>query len=189
MRSPPAAACPLDPGRKRVIIGRGHMIDLIQSSAIAAWVRESPSLFGYTTVLALHAMGLAIVVGINAAVALRLLGVAREIPLAPLTKLFPWMYVGFGINAVSGFALLAANASSLLANTVFLTKLVLVAFAVVNLELTRTLVFRDAAVLVGGAIPLRARQLAVTSLAFWGAAIVMGRLAAYPNLVSSLFGF
>ena len=36
------------------------MIDAIQNSAYAVWVRESPSIWAYTTILSLHAMGLAI---------------------------------------------------------------------------------------------------------------------------------
>ena len=47
-------------------------------------------------------MGLAIVVGINFIVALRLLGFAPEIKLNTLRKLFPWMYLGFAVNAFSG---------------------------------------------------------------------------------------
>ena len=43
--------------------------------------------------------------------ALRLLGVARSIPLAPLRGLFPVMYVGFWVDALSGLALLSANAT------------------------------------------------------------------------------
>ena len=56
------------------------MIDAIENSAYAVWVRESPSISAYTWILSLHAMGLAIIVGINVMVALRLLGFVPEIP-------------------------------------------------------------------------------------------------------------
>ena len=78
------------------------MIDAIQNSAYAVWVRESPSIWAYTTILSLHAMGLAIIVGINTIVALRLLGLCSDIPINKLRQLYPWMYVGFTINAFSG---------------------------------------------------------------------------------------
>ena len=42
------------------------MIDAIENSAYAIWVRESPSIWAFTTILSLHAMGLAIIVGIGA---------------------------------------------------------------------------------------------------------------------------
>ena len=75
------------------------MIEAIENSAYAIWVRESPSIFAYTSILSLHAIGLAIIVGINTLICFRLLGFVKEIPLAPMRKLFPWMYLGFAVNA------------------------------------------------------------------------------------------
>jgi len=43
------------------------------------WVRESPSIFAYTTILSLHAIGLAII-GIRTLIALRLLGFVGDRP-------------------------------------------------------------------------------------------------------------
>ena len=63
------------------------MIDAIQNSAYAVWVRESPSFWAYTWILSLHAMGLAIIVGINTVVALRLLGFVPHIPINKLRQL------------------------------------------------------------------------------------------------------
>ena len=88
------------------------MIDAIENSAYAVWVRESPSIWAYTTILSLHAMGLAIIVGINTVVALRLLGFVPDIPVAKLRQLYPWMYLGFTINAFSGLSLLAAKTAA-----------------------------------------------------------------------------
>src|SRR5690606_38174840 len=99
------------------------MIEAIESSAYATWVRESPSFFAYTTILSLHAMGLAFIVGLNTVVALRLLGFMPTLSVQPLRKLFPWMYIGFAVNAFSGLSLLAANLENNLRNTMFLAKL------------------------------------------------------------------
>lgn len=168
----------------------GDFIEFIEGTAIAVWVRESPSIFAYTTVLSLHAMGLAIVVGVGAAVSLRVLGLFRGIPLPPLLRLFPVMWVGFTINAISGIALLMANASGMLANVTFLVKLGLIALAVVNMELLR---HRLAAEVPAGetsgdaAASPQTRALALSSLVLWIAVIISGRLTAYPNFVSSLF--
>jgi hypothetical protein len=109
-----------------------QLLEAIQNSAFATFIRESPSLFAYTFVLSLHAMGLAIVVGFSAAIALRLLGLAPTIPLAPVGRLFPVMYVGFWINALSGLALLAASATTMLANPMFYAKLVSRAAAILR---------------------------------------------------------
>ena len=163
-------------------------IEMIEYSAIATWVRESPSIFGYTMVLSLHAMGLAIVAGIGTVVALRLLGHFAAIPLAPLLKLFPLMYTGFWINAVSGFVLLAANASSMLANTMFYIKLVLIAGAIACLRLIRMRVFTSRVIAGIEVAPEGAHKLAWASLGFWLAAIIAGRLTAYPYFVEAWFG-
>lgn len=169
----------------------GDFIEFLEGTSIATFVRESPSIFGYTAVLSLHAMGLAIVVGIGAVVALRVLGLFRGIPLTPLLRLFPVMWVGFTINALSGIALLMANASNMLANVMFLTKIALIAVAVVNMEILRHRLAVEAPPVpttAGDAmVAPQTRALALSSIVLWLAVIVAGRLTAYPNFVSSLF--
>ena len=172
-------------------LGRFDMMSLleaIEASGIATWVRESPSLLAYTTVLSAHAVGLAIVAGLSAVVDFRLLGYARGIPLAPLRKAFPVMYVGFWINAVSGLLLFAANATGLIGNVMFFIKLTFVIAAVLLLRVLRNTVFSDAALAEGGVSPV-GRRLAIASLACWTGAVITGRLTSYPWLVATYFGF
>ncbi|MGH7342566.1 MAG: hypothetical protein ACREKH_18940, partial [Candidatus Rokuibacteriota bacterium] len=64
------------------------VLALLEQSGLAIWIRESGVLYGYPLILFLHTLGLSTVVGISAAVDLRLLGVAPAIPLASLEKLF-----------------------------------------------------------------------------------------------------
>ena len=165
------------------------MIEAIENSAYAVWVRESPSFWAYTWILSLHAMGLAIVVGINFIVALRLLGFVPEIRVNTLRKLFPWMYLGFTVNAFSGLSLLAANASNDLHNWMFFVKLSMIALAMVNLELTKANVFNDPAVINNTGIPAGAKKFAIMSIVFWSLAICAGRLTEYPAFVQPWFGF
>jgi len=165
------------------------MIDAIENSAYAVWVRESPSIWAYTWILSLHAMGLAIVVGINVMVALRLLGYVPEIKVASLRKLFPWMYLGFTVNAASGLSLLAANLTNDLHNWMFFVKLSMILCAMVNLELTKIKVFDDPLVVNGTGVPPGAKKFAWLSIAFWTIAIIAGRLTEYPSFVQAWFGF
>jgi hypothetical protein len=165
------------------------MIEAIENSAYATWVRESPSIFAYTSILSLHAIGLAIIVGLNTLVALRLLGFVPDLPLPPLRKLFPWMYLGFAINTFSGASLLAANLTNDLGNWLFIAKLVFILFAMINLELTRMWIFDRPAPAAPGALPKHARTVAVASLVLWGLAMVAGRFTAYPNFVEAWLGF
>jgi hypothetical protein len=164
------------------------MLEAIENSAFATFVRESPSLFGYTAVLSLHAIGLAIVAGVSTVVALRLLGVARDIPMRPIVKLFPLMYVGFWINALSGLALLSANASGMLTMTMFYIKMVFIIFAVLIMRIMRQRIFSDSALDSQVVDEALARRLAIASLVCWVGAIIAGRMTAYPYFVEAWFG-
>jgi hypothetical protein len=108
-------------------------------------VRESPSLWAYPTILFLHTAGLAILVGINAAVDIRLLGMGSAIPVAPLGRFFRLMWIGFWVNAVSGSLLIVADATTKAMNPVLWVKLVLVAAALVVATKIRKRVFSDPA--------------------------------------------
>jgi hypothetical protein len=164
------------------------LIEAIESSAYAEWVRASPSFFAYTFILSLHAMGLAVVVGLNCVIAFRLLGFVPELPVAPLRKLFPWIYAGFTINAISGGSLLAANLTADLSNWMFLSKLFFILLAMINLELTRTRIFDAPGALSSPELPRQARTFAILSFLFWGLATISGRLTAYPNFVEAILG-
>ena len=163
-------------------------LEWLQASGIATWVRESPSIFAFTAVLSLHAIGLAIVVGVNAAIALRLLGFAPGIPVPPLIKLFPVMYAGLTINAFSGSLLFAANAVNDGTSYVFLVKMILVVGGFVSIELLRAKVFSHSEVLASGGLPPHAKAFATLSIVVWTLAIIAGRLNEYPTLVKTYFG-
>jgi hypothetical protein len=158
-----------------------QLLESIEQSGLATWVRESPSIFAYTLVLSLHAMGLSIVVGVSSMVGLRLVGAFRGIPVEPLLKLFPLMYIGFTINAISGLLLLMANATGMFTNVMFFLKMTFVIAAMGLVELIR-LRFRDGTVAVSG------RKLAFALLAIWFCAIVTGRLTSYPYMIEAWFG-
>ncbi len=167
----------------------GSFIEAIENSAIATFVRESPSIFGYTSVLALHAIGLAVVVGVGAAIALRMLGFAAGIPAEPMLKLYRLMWIGFTVNALSGLALLAASASTMLTSAMFLVKMLLVVVALANMELLRGRLRLEAVSSADAAAAAAStRALAIGALVLWTAVIVTGRLTAYPNFVRSLLG-
>jgi len=153
-------------------------LESLQQSAFARFVGESGSLLGYPTVLFLHTLGLGTVAGVSAGVALRVLGFGRNVPLEVLDRLFPIMWLGFIVSAISGLALLVTDPVTRLHQTVFYVKLILVALAVVNMQMMRKGIFRGAAV-SSGAMPSNARLLAVTSLIFWIGATTAGRLIAY----------
>ena len=150
----------------------------IEGSALAAWTRESPSIWAYSTILTLHTFGLAIVAGAHAVIDCRLLGVAPRIPLGALPPLFPIMWWAFALNLFTGILLFMADATAKAGQLVFYVKLAMIALALlVTIAIAQSL--RRATVTFDATAPFRLRMLAVLSLVLWIAAIVAGRLLAY----------
>lgn len=157
----------------------------LEQLGFSAWVRESSSIWAYPTVLFLHTMGLAIVIGLNVGIDLRILGLAPEVPLGPMIRFFPLIWVGFCVNALSGSILLIADATTKMTNPVFYIKMVFIILALVNLRFLKTHVFLDP--LVDKRPPSNnARIMAVTSIILWFAATTAGRLMAYIGPVSGI---
>ena len=153
-------------------------LDTFEQSGLSKWLRESPSLFGFYFILASHTIGLSLVVGPNVAIDLRLLGVAREIPLAPLKRWFSLMWSGLALNAASGIFLVLAYPVKSFTNPNFYLKLTLIGLAVWTMHRLKTRVFDDSS-LSEAAMLARGRTLAGWSLVLWAGVITAGRLLAY----------
>lgn len=151
----------------------------LESTSLSAWISTSTSVWGYPTVLALHTFGLAILAGINSALALRILGVAPQVPIPPLQKLFSVMWVGFAISAVSGVALFVAAATLKGTQPVFFVKLLLVACGMANVWLLRASLGRATSDLSRGAVSRRSKLFAAAALVIWICTITAGRFMAY----------
>jgi hypothetical protein len=160
------------------------VLDCLENLPVAVWVRSSPSLFAYSTVLTAHGVGLAMIVGVNTLIALRLLGVARDIPLVALPRLYSIVWVGFAINLVSGLMLFVAEAHSMVAMVAFWGKLSFVALGMLVALLLKRRYFADLASVQAGVVTRVGRNLAITSLVCWYLALIFGRLTAYPDMVS-----
>ena len=100
----------------------------LRSTPISEAVRVYPWLWPACEIL--HFFGLSL-----------LLGVAPRIPLAPLEALFPAMWIGFWVNALSGVALFVADATTKGTTRLFMTKLGIIAVAVVVIVLQRRTVY------------------------------------------------
>lgn len=157
------------------------MTDLLvwlEATALATWTRESPSLWAYPTILTLHTVGLGIVVGLAAAIDLRLLGVARRVPLPALAPAFSLIAAGFLLNAATGVLLLIADATAKSRQPILYVKLGLIGLAVRETLRARRVLRSDDPRLGTEPSP-RARTIAVRSLVLWAGAIAAGRLMAY----------
>ena len=148
----------------------------LESTSLSRWLVESTSVFAFPLVLALHTIGLALLVGLNAALDFRVLGVAAQIPVTAFRRFLPIMWAGFWLNAATGVLLLIAYPTKALTNPVFYLKLGLIGVATaILLAVRRRLLLEPVVPSRPGSLKL----LAVASLACWAGAIIAGRLLAY----------
>jgi hypothetical protein len=136
----------------------------LEGTGLSTWVRESTSIFAFPSILSLHTVGMGLVAGLNAVIALRILGFARQVPFAEMKRFLPVMWFGFWLNAASGVFLLIGYPTKALTNPVFYLKLMFIALAVTSAV---------------KAIPHGSKLWASMSLAGWTGAITAGRLLAY----------
>jgi hypothetical protein len=153
----------------------------IENSALASWVRGESieSTYVFPVVVTLHTIGMGFLAGGGAAIDLRILGVARHIPLPLMARFLPLLWLAFAVNAVSGILLLIAYPTKALTNPVFYVKLCLIALAVALVYRIGALVLRKAS--DHEPVGANARMLAAASLVSWIALITAGRLLAYTH--------
>src|SRR5215472_14397970 len=116
----------------------------LEETTFSTWLRESNSIFAFYFILLLHTVGLALLVGANVIVDLRILGVAANLPLQPLRRFFSIMWLGFTLNVITGILLVIAYPTKALTNPVFYLKLTCIALALIVMQKTSTQVFGDA---------------------------------------------
>jgi hypothetical protein len=158
-----------------------EFLDAIENSAFSSYIRETPNVLGYSTVLAFHTFGMAFLVGLSGVIALRVLGVVPQLPLKPLKGLQPLIVGGFWVNAITGLVLTSLAIHSLLRNWDFYVKLIAIAFAIVALQKMRRYAFADDGASDLAPASPQARFWAAAMLVFWGIAVLGGRLTAYAT--------
>src|SRR6188474_890040 len=148
----------------------------LQQSAFTDWFLGSPSIWAYPTVLTLHTVGMAILVGASFVINLRVLQVSGLIPLHSLQPLYRFVWIGFTINLVSGVILFITEAADRVVDPVFGIKMgsIAVALALGFAVKRRAIDPMDAPQTATG----QTRALAAAALGMWTVAIVAGRLMA-----------
>src|SRR4029077_9312428 len=158
-----------------------EFLESIENSGFATYIRETPSVLGYSTVLALHTFGMAFLVGLSGVIALRVMGVVPELPLNPLRKLQPVIVIGFWVNAITGLILTMLAVQSLLTNWDFYVKLAAIACALVSLAKMRRYAFADPNAPDNAVASADARRGAKVMLFYHDLAVLGGRLTAYAT--------
>ena len=160
----------------------------LELTDFSVWLRESD--WGHPIILCFHAVGMGMVVGISLMYSARILGYAKDFPLAAFDWLFGLAWFGFAMNAVSGVLLFAGEPRRLMDTPAFWIKMILIVLAGLALwALGKALLEdgRDAiaharpdgATIAEAAVSQNARVAAIFSAVFWLGAIVSGRLIGY----------
>ena len=146
----------------------------IEEGGLSMWVRDNP----FWAILSVHALGMALLVGASGVLALRLLGIPRDLPIAPLKRLYTPIWIGFWIQVVSGLLLLIGYPTKSLTNLDFYLKLVLILAGMVVMVMLKKRVFGEAGISEADMMS-RGKTMAILSLVFWLGVITSGRMLAY----------
>ncbi len=156
---------------------------MLDPAAIAQWGRDigiagmMTARWGWPIAEILHFFGLCLLFGTVALFDLRMLGVARGVPLRTLHRLIPFGLAGFAISVTTGALFVITTPDQYLYNPALQTKLALLLLAGINMLLFYATAARGVWTTGDDALPpLRARIFGSVSLACWLGVIVCGRV-------------
>jgi len=150
----------------------------LEGTAIANAIRTIPWL--YPAIETGHYIGLSLLVGGVMLIDLRVLGMARSLPLKSMIGLLPFVWAGFIINVITGSLLFIYGATNFGPNTSFQIKMGFIVLAGLN-----ALAFDVAARRSGrdwipaDRPPFVVKGFATLSLLFWLCVVTTGRWMAY----------
>ena len=154
------------------------LLNWLEATSYSQWILVSAE--GWPLMLSLHALGLAIVVGVVFSLNLRMLGLYDTIPYTSLHSLMGVAWIGIWLNIFTGFSIFMAQASSYITNVPFLFKILCIVLGIAILVYTRKILRREAESWeAAGSATRIGTQLAAGSLVFWLLAVITGRLIAY----------
>jgi len=154
------------------------VLEWIRHTSVGEFVRSSS--WAFPTLQSLHFIGMTMLVGVVGAIDLRVLGIARGLPIHPLHRLLPVAFVGFGINLVTGLMFFAHDPYVYAYNISFRIKVLLILIAGLNALWFRLGVFIDVDKWGPGIDASRlAKVISALSLLLWFAVITAGRYIAF----------
>ena len=155
------------------------LLGAIEEGGIGSAMRDSLWLF--PVVETVHIVGFAILVGAIIAFDLRVLGVSKRISVRLLARhLLPWSLAALLLIVPTGVMMFASEASDLVGNRAFVTKMLLLMLAGANAAAFHLGSFRDAELWdQNTSSPPGAKLHALASILIWVGVITCGRFIAY----------
>jgi hypothetical protein len=152
-------------------------LEWLQSTSVAIAIAENDILFPW--IESVHVLAIVLVVGTISIVDLRLLGVASlDISARRLMRdIIPYTWGAFAVAAITGSLMFSSDATHYGHNRLFLSKLVMLALAGINMAVFHLFGERDIERwdAPGGVAPLAAKAAASISLVAWIAIVSLGR--------------
>jgi len=131
----------------------------------------------WATMMVMHFVGLSLIIGAVGAINLRIMGFARELPLAPLHRLLPLAMAGLGINVVTGMLAFIGMPAYYTADIAFWFKLGALMLLGLNVAIFYLTGVFDRVERLGPGedATLSAKIVAASSLLLWFTVIISGR--------------
>jgi hypothetical protein len=150
---------------------------LLRGTAVKGFMQSD---WGWPTMESVHFIGLTLLFGSIVVWDLRLLGIAKRVPMAEFHRLVPFAVLGFAINAASGSMFLMTEPNQYIYNPAFHFKFLLLGIAGLNVLVFYVTVFwRFGTVGAGVDAPRILKVFGAVSLACWIGVIVCGRLITF----------
>ena len=151
-------------------------------SGVEPVTRFMTTRWGWPAVESIHFMGLTLLLGSITLWDLRLVGMAKAVPIAAFHRLVPLAVLGLTINAVTGSMFLMTEPRQYVYNPAFQFKMLLLVLAGLNVALFYfyAVIFRRVDTLAAGtATPVAAKICGAASLVLWIGVILFGRLITF----------
>lgn len=138
------------------------------------------SKFGWPAAESIHFLGLNLLIATVGMFDLRMMGVARGVPMGALHRMVPFGVAGWLMCVATGFLFVMSAPSQYLYNPAFQTKMALMMLAGANMAVFYLTTAQAVRHVAPDNLPLvRARIVAAISLMCWIGVIVCGRLITY----------
>jgi uncharacterized membrane protein len=131
----------------------------------------------WTFMMAMHFIGLILIVGTVGLLDIRIMGFLKQLPVAPVHRLLPWGLAGLGINIATGLMAFAGRPDNYIFSIAFWLKMLALMLLGLNaVAFYMTDIFGDVENLkAGDDAPISAKLVAASSLILWFAVITLGR--------------
>ena len=151
----------------------------VRSTQLHAFVRAHEPLV-WPLCETLHYFGLSLLLGTVGLFDLRVLGLAKGIPIWTIHRLIPWGIGGYVVNLLTGTVFFFGHPDQYFYNDAFRFKFAFMTLAGINVLAFYSAAFREVQTLGAGAdAPLRAKVITGISLGSWVAVLICGRLLTF----------